>query len=253
MLKAFICENCGNIFERQRYPSSTKNGKTFQFCSVNCAHAAHRRYPDAICPVCSKLFPKSRDGAMKYCSQDCAHLASQDRVVVTCACCKERFQVKKSRLKRGRSRYCSRRCADTAKEEPETHITKKCLNCKKEFVVLKSQVRLRGGGKYCSNACRFQYCQGVNSPVWKGGYAKYYGPNWARQSRKTRRRDSYTCQFCGLKQKFPRLHVHHIVPLKQFNSDWEAANNLDNLITLCGPCHSRVENGKSACPIAKAG
>jgi DEAD/DEAH box helicase domain-containing protein len=37
------------------------------------------------------------------------------------------------------------------------------------------------------------------------------------------------------------LHVHHITPLREF-SNAEAANNMDNLISLCPTCHMKMEN-----------
>jgi 5-methylcytosine-specific restriction endonuclease McrA len=65
---------------------------------------------------------------------------------------------------------------------------------------------------------------------------KAYG--WTLELRqKIRTRDNWTCQRCGKKQKEIKgvLNVHHI--------DEDPRNNfVDNLISLCHPCHCKVHN-----------
>lgn len=46
-------------------------------------------------------------------------------------------------------------------------------------------------------------------------------------------RDNYQCQNC---LKKGRLDVHHFIPVKRGGTD-----NLDNLISLCHPCHKIIE------------
>ncbi|NUM45306.1 MAG: DEAD/DEAH box helicase, partial [Anaerolineales bacterium] len=72
-----------------------------------------------------------------------------------------------------------------------------------------------------------------------------YGPTWPRARDAARARDGYRCQSCGLPESGPgsfgRSHdVHHKIPFRQFVSA-EEANRLDNLVTLCPPCHRRAE------------
>jgi DEAD/DEAH box helicase domain-containing protein len=69
-----------------------------------------------------------------------------------------------------------------------------------------------------------------------------YGPNWISIRDLTRKRDGFICQVCGMPEETHRHHVHHKRPFRTFSS-YIAANELDNLITLCPSCHSRVENG----------
>lgn len=84
---------------------------------------------------------------------------------------------------------------------------------------------------------------------WKGGQEPYYGPTWRRQRRRARERDGYRCQQCGVTEQEHQhehneeLHVHHIVPLREFD-DTEEANELDNLVTVCCACHNRIECGE---------
>lgn len=68
-----------------------------------------------------------------------------------------------------------------------------------------------------------------------------YGTNWDPQRKTARARDQYCCQFCGLKEGDKAHHVHHKTPFRAFASS-EAANRLENLVTLCPACHLRAES-----------
>ena len=62
------------------------------------------------------------------------------------------------------------------------------------------------------------------------------------------RRDNYVCQRCGATGA--PLYVHHIVPRHRGGT-----NDLDNLVTLCHPCHRevhRVSDGQNAKSTVKA-
>ncbi len=72
------------------------------------------------------------------------------------------------------------------------------------------------------------------------GESVSYGKNWTRQKELTRRRDEYTCQVCGRKEVKQAHHVHHKLPFRTFD-DYEQANQLENLVTLCPSCHQRAE------------
>lgn len=57
------------------------------------------------------------------------------------------------------------------------------------------------------------------------------------QKRKARTRDKRLCQTCGALG----TDVHHIVPFRWFDGDWQKANALANLVTLCKPCHRKAD------------
>jgi len=68
----------------------------------------------------------------------------------------------------------------------------------------------------------------------------YLSPQWQKLRLEVLRRDKYLCHHCGVKclgkaKGFPSPHVDHILPRKKGGKD-----HIDNLRTLCGPCHSRT-------------
>lgn len=111
--------------------------------------------------------------------------------------------------------------------------------------------------RFCTQDCmiqwRSQHFTGENHPRYKGGYERYYGPNWRRQRRKARQRDNHECQICSLDREEHHekwdceLVVHHIVRFDDFD-EYEEANRLENLITLCKTCHGLVEGDRIALP-----
>jgi hypothetical protein len=79
---------------------------------------------------------------------------------------------------------------------------------------------------------------GALNPAWRGGHAGYRGPNWKRQRAAALERDGHACRSCGVTE---RLTVNHVRPFRLFASH-EEANRLDNLLTLCRPCHTAADN-----------
>jgi DEAD/DEAH box helicase domain-containing protein len=77
-----------------------------------------------------------------------------------------------------------------------------------------------------------------------------YGPNWESQRDAARARDGFRCQQCNALEPRggPQHHVHHLRPFREFgyvrgeNENYKLANELDNLITLCPPCHRKAES-----------
>jgi DEAD/DEAH box helicase domain-containing protein len=67
-----------------------------------------------------------------------------------------------------------------------------------------------------------------------------YGPDWDNIRKRVITRDGNRCQVCGTSGKNQPLHVHHIQPFRSF-SNREAANQIQNLISLCPTCHRQAE------------
>jgi 5-methylcytosine-specific restriction endonuclease McrA len=94
--------------------------------------------------------------------------------------------------------------------------------------------------------------KGEHSPHWTGG-VDYYGPNWTQKKQERLEIDGNACVVCGLSDEELKLrgdkdgvHVHHIQKIRRFKQDdgsvnYERANRVENLITLCRDCHNRWE------------
>lgn len=142
----------------------------------------------------------------------------------------ERVVTKTSvRLTSGKCRYCAQKIAKNTPEER-----------KRLSIVARKQVIKQGG---IPNAIKFtsEKTKGERHHNWKGGKtdpiqrirgtAEYN--KWRDDIYK---RDEYTCQECGAKDK--QLHAHHIKPFKQFP---ELRFDINNGQTLCASCHHRHE------------
>ncbi len=84
--------------------------------------------------------------------------------------------------------------------------------------------------------------------LWRSDPIEDYGPNWEAQRGRARARDGHRCTVCKAPELPGRQHdVHHVVPFRTFdyvpgkNEAYLEANRLENLVTLCRPCHRRAE------------
>lgn len=162
------------------------------------------------------------------------------KIEIICQYCSKVFSVAPSRLRHGRGKHCSPTCQyKTKKEAPKLpQLSLICLGCGIMFSRLPCILLNReGGGKYCSRKCRNIYRVGSLVPNWFNAPRKYRGPNWQRQKRAAMKRDGGICQNC----ESPAIDIHHIVPYRRFNGDWQRANDLKNLVSLCKPCHRKTE------------
>lgn len=173
-----------------------------------------------------------------------------------CEICQKIFYIHPSTLKRGKGRFCSRKCCGVWRSqenngEKNPHwkggkIPTKCEICQKVFYVWQSGSKYNRG-KFCSNKCynvgRSQKYSGEKSPNWKGGLSSQgYAGDWTQTlKRSIRERDNYVCQLCKKLQTDIAFHVHHI------NYD---KKNCDpsNLITLCCSCHMKTNAHRDKWP-----
>lgn len=183
--------------------------------------------------------------------QDAASLERlrKGRVTLECEACGDEFSVKHA--EKDKSRFCSRDClghwmsenmtGENNRYDYKEDIEATCEWCGDSYTARPSK---EGKTRFCSQECMVEWrsrkYSGENHPRWKGNDEYYRGPNWHRQRAKARERDNQTCQNCGSADS--ELDVHHIIPFREFD-DYERANRLQNLITLCDSCHSNVEWG----------
>ena len=107
----------------------------------------------------------------------------------------------------------------------------------------------RGQVAWNKGKTRDQYPNGIATGAdhgnWKGGHRGVVDTaEWNRLRLATLKRDNYTCQDCGDKNRKGRgsrcnLEVHHIIALCE---DVALALDPDNVITLCRPCHFKTHN-----------
>jgi 5-methylcytosine-specific restriction endonuclease McrA len=244
--KKFCSRQCQSIFNKNNPPDFWRRMSKRK--KVNCSFCGNE-----LLKKPSEIFKTN------FCNHKCkneyqiqnGHLINQHlkrRVEKVCEICGKKFNVPKNR--EITSKYCSKHCLGLAngrrgKIQYKKQILVKCSKCGKEFEKKPSTYRSLN---FCSTSCMGKYYSeshmfsGENSGTWNGGDISYYGPNWLSQRRLARKRDKYTCQDCGKteKQLGHELSVHHIKPFRVYNGDWEKANELSNLISLCEyPCHRR--------------
>lgn len=164
-----------------------------------------------------------------------------ERILRFCPVCGQVYEVNPTRLKWGRGTTCSRRCSYILRGHKSEHnIRRVCIHCGRIFAIAAAKLKEeRGLGQYCSRECRDAHRIGPAHPQYINGLHQHrYGPHWYATRRAVVKRDNHTCQHCGRTDGY--MHVHHIRPFRLFASADEA-NQMSNLITLCGACHRRAE------------
>lgn len=225
------------------------------------------------CDYCGKKIERTpwqiQNRKNHFCSRKCkgewgkAH--PRGRTVVQCAFCGKDIERLPYQIKARSNHFCDKQCnarwleKQTGTLSPHYNsVTVKCDFCGNNITKAPNRLK-RNALAFCDRDCHYEYKKsitGEKASNWKGGAAKFYGPNWRKQSRAARKRDGYCCQSCGKSQvELGRaLDVHHITPFKSFqyvpgeNDNYIQANRLDNLISLCMRCHALVEIGKLSLP-----
>jgi len=96
---------------------------------------------------------------------------------------------------------------------------------------------------FCDEQCRKEWVE--QQPDFQpklGQHSRRRGANWEIQAKLARERDAFACQVCGLTEEElgRQLDVHHKIPYRSFKSNVEA-NKLENLVSVCPSCHSKLE------------
>jgi 5-methylcytosine-specific restriction endonuclease McrA len=251
------CLHCGTQF------TADKNNPDKRYCTQYCwTQSRKTAYEPRPCKLCGVEFTPTSQASKKYCSTACGetqkgrrgHLPGK-RSIFTCKWCGKEFEAWTYR----NPTMCSRQCTSEygaqqlkllgRPEKPHLRVTQNCIICGKEYKVLKSYLTKRVS-KCCSRECGGKLISqtqiGPNHHAYIGGTRfPDRGTNWAAQRKRALERDGYKCRVCG--KKIGKVKhdygVHHITPYKAYAGDYQAANKLSNLITLCRVCHPKAEKG----------
>ena len=195
---------------------------------------------DCVCPVCGAKFQRypANLKRVKYtvvCSRACLYKGRSLGII------KREVQQPYQVTEEGRQAWrdaASQRVGQLRK--PPIAFT--CETCGEEVLIPRGKSCPARQFRFCSHGCANIGARGAGNPAWRGGHERYYGPDWRSQRKAARKRDNYTCQRCSKTTKEAKrsLDVHHKTPFNQFAS-YEEANQLENLVTLCHPCHQYIE------------
>lgn len=226
--KELTCEYCGDTVS---HPSHLPRHKRLK----------HADKLDDTCPTCGEVFSSERGVKLHH---KRTHGETLAVTTSTCKQCGESFEHRDRR----NPHTCSIECRDkwqsgeNASNWRGGKITLTCEWCDEEFRVNPNKSHRRFCGDPCASSWHSEQITGEDNPSWNGGQVRYYGPTWERQKKRARKRDQYRCQHCRttVAELGKNPSVHHITPFREFD-DSERANRLDNLITLCEPCHRKWE------------
>jgi 5-methylcytosine-specific restriction endonuclease McrA len=198
---------------------------------------------DRICERCGAVHHRRKS---LYCSAKCGQSASADKhrarltgmpgmrakngVEKPCTVCGRLFYAPASQA---HQRRCSKTCYLSARW-PESHKeTRQCAICGQDFVALQSHRKVTCGSADCRREHKSRRLRGENCHFWRGGKTAPYHKEWKSIRRQALERDGYRCTQCG---EATRIQVHHVVPYR-----YSQSHAIENLVTLCRPCHSREE------------
>lgn len=213
------------------------------------------------CEYCGGKFNEHQsrieNGRGRYCSRECYDL--DGAIETECFTCGQEMTVQKHREEAYEHVFCSLSCQGEWRSDTfvgESHpqydsVAVECSICGDEIERAKGRVEMYED-QLCSKDCFKAWCSeirvGEKNPSWEGGYEPFYGSRWSHVRRLVLERDGYECQSCGFSREDSYekygwdLEVHHIIPLRTFD-DPGAANELDNLTTLCRACHVAADAG----------
>lgn len=213
------CEICETGFSVK--PNMVKRGRG-RFCSRKC-----------------KGVWESKNGLFAKNNPNWQGGVGRVTILSTCEGCGKEFGARKTQVRKGQGRFCSRQCKGKVLSGPSSpawqggDVESVCQGCEKIFLVQKWKVE-NGEGKFCSRKCKGKWLaanrSGKDSVHWQGGPTPYPA-EWNKAfKRRVRKRDNYTCALCN---HYPSREVHHIDYIKEHTV-------MENCITLCTSCHPKT-------------
>jgi hypothetical protein len=235
------------ICDRDGCENETDNPR---FCSQECVYQRgpqpqlRKQTPARICafPGCSNIL----SGGSTFCSRSCSNLhrhGAKDKsgkaIIKTCAVCGKDWETRCSD-----PRHQRRTCSDECEFEARGRVHRGKVLSEETRQKLSDQRR----GRKLSHSHRAAIGRGITGSKnshWidgrsrhKEGAADYNFEFTGALKTTVKNRDGNRCRSCGGdgSQYKMGLHVHHI--------DCDKTNNtINNLVTLCASCHTRVHSG----------
>lgn len=174
------------------------------------------------CEQCGKDFydyVRKNNRMRKFCSTECGYENKRRRTIINCEHCNKEVEVKTFDIKRGKGRFCSKRCSCLA----NVNVISKRFKGKKQ--------------SYESRKKRSEATKGEKGHNWQGGKkseSMVIRSSFEMKEWRTAvfERDDFTCQLCG--ERGGRLNAHHIFSFAEYPDDRFV---VDNGSTLCKDCH----------------
>lgn len=101
------------------------------------------------CLNCKGEF-KGKKRKQKYCGRSCYETRLTTKLMLFCVYCRASLVIGPWQIKRGRGRFCSKKCQGLNKRR---RILRNCQICSKEFFKKPAQLRGERYGLYCSKSC----------------------------------------------------------------------------------------------------
>lgn len=249
------CERAFSSWAKLRHHHKSKHGQSL---------------PNRECTNCGEEFFSKYE--KKYCSDSCRSNSSSrplegsnnpnykgGKETTECEICDDTFEYYSSEKP---GHYCSTCVEEESWRSPpeisgEDHphweggkIEVNCAVCDATFERYPSE--LTGEVTLCSDECQYEWLSeafaGEGHPNWRGGGNEDYGKGWNEVRKRALERDDHSCVLCGTKEEMGRNpDVHHILPVRTFVASpvltKRDAHTLDNVVSLCIPCHRRAEFG----------
>jgi 5-methylcytosine-specific restriction endonuclease McrA len=156
-----------------------------------------------------------------------------------CLNCYKVFFCYDADIKRGKAKYCSRKCAVLGQQ---INLEIKCDGCGKTFTRKPGKIN-KIGKNYCTHVCALKHIdignktKGEKNRLWRGGTGikgRSYTKEDFRWRRKIRKIFEKKCSFCGSTE---RLEVDHLWPY----SIWpNLRTDIRNGRILCHECHKKT-------------
>lgn len=217
------------------------------------------------CISCNRIFNSKRNRSR--CGRRKCNPARGSSATVCCEGCGESVNIPPSEV--ARFRFCSNSCAysvrmignkyrvghhssteftrervlGSANPNWKEPISRVCKYCSSVFYLKPWEINEKHAGVFCLRSCFISYKKEFesreNAPDWRGGNSSYRGSDWPVIRYRVIIEQCGHCWICDSFESLS-LHVHHVVPYREFASSKEA-NIRSNLIGACASCHHMVE------------